>query len=134
MRVLLRNLYYAMIRLYPASFRSEFREEMLWIFDEEANRGRAVPLLLDAACSVVWQRLRPQAEVTVPNPYYVEIDSAVPAQRLAQATLVVFYLAFCLSILIAPWFTPVKRSVRNGWLLTHIRVVASVPNEGPGKM
>jgi|UPI00047A43F3 hypothetical protein len=134
MRDILRTLYRGVLRLYPASFRGEFEEEMLWIFEEEARHGRVGALFLDAARSIVLQHVRPQAKATASNPYYVEIDSALPAQRLAQATLVIFYLACCLSILLAPWVSQVSRSAGNGWLLTHVRLVAFAPDQGPGKM
>jgi|GEM_PF-3524945 len=135
MRSFLRIVYRGMIRLYPASFRSEFGEEILWIFDEEARRGRVAPLLLDAARSIVGQRVRPRTKVTAAAvPYYVEIDSALPVQRFAQATLVFVYLAFCMAILIAPWVPKLSRATQNSWLLTHVRIVASVPYAGAGKM
>ncbi len=81
MRSLLRSLYRGLIHLHPTSFRSEFGEEMLWIFDEETGGGRVFSLFLDAAHSVLLQRVRLHTKKTAPVAYYVEIDSALPAQQ-----------------------------------------------------
>lgn len=102
MRSLLRSLYRGMIHLHPAAFRSEFGEEMLWIFDEESSSGRAFSLFLDAARSILLQRVRLHTKKTAPVAYYVEIDSALPAQRIAQATLAAIYFGTSLVLALAP--------------------------------
>jgi hypothetical protein len=91
-----------MIHLHPASFRGEFGEEMLWIFDEETSNGRILSLFLDASRSVVLQRVRLHTKKTAPVAYYVEIDSALPAQRIAQATLAAIYFGTSLLLALAP--------------------------------
>jgi hypothetical protein len=102
MRALLRNLYRGMILLYPASFRSEFGEEMLWIFDEEVRQGSAAMLFFDAARAIVLRRLRPPSEQLATSGYYVEIESALPAQRVAQALLAIFYFGAGLALATVP--------------------------------
>ena len=39
-RIIARFAYRFLLRLHPASFRYDFGDEMLWIFDEEPRRGR----------------------------------------------------------------------------------------------
>lgn len=134
MKQLLRIAYRGLIHLYPASFRSEFGEEMLWIYDEEVRNGRCVSLFFDAACAIVRQRVRPRTKVAVPGSYYVEIDSALPAQRIAQALLVAIYLAFCFFILLAPWVSLIRPGTHAVWFLTHTRADASYYPGAPGKM
>jgi hypothetical protein len=94
MKTLLRTAYRGMMRMYPASFRSEFGEEMLWIFEEELARGRVrvAPLFTDAARSIVARRLHPPSERFAPRGYYVEIESALPAQRVAQVVMFTLYM------------------------------------------
>jgi hypothetical protein len=38
-RVILRVAYRLLLRLHPDSFQKEFGAEMLWIYDEEDQRG-----------------------------------------------------------------------------------------------
>jgi hypothetical protein len=102
MRPLLRIAYRAVIRMYPASFRSEFGEEMLWIFDEECRSGRAVALFVDAARTLVLRHVRPPSERFAASGYYVEIESSLPAQRVAQSLLAILYFAVGLGVMIAP--------------------------------
>jgi hypothetical protein len=116
--------------MYPASFRSEFGEEMLWIFDEESHAGRSLPLFLDAARSIVLRRVRPRSERTATAGYYVEIDSTVPAQRVAQAVLVFLYFALGVAIVISPWVPKLKTMshiARDGYHLTTLKIIASLP-------
>jgi hypothetical protein len=56
-RILSRWAYRFLLQLHPASFRYDFKDEMLWIFDEEA--GAAAYLLFDGARSLLRQRCRP---------------------------------------------------------------------------
>jgi hypothetical protein len=61
MRRLARSLYCWLLRLHPQSFRQEFADEMLWIFDQAEGRGVG-RLLADGLLSLVRQRmLRPAA-------------------------------------------------------------------------
>ena len=56
MRRLARTLYCWLLRLHPTSFRQEFAEEMLWLFDQAGGRS-AGRLLADGVLSLVRQRL-----------------------------------------------------------------------------
>ena len=139
MKDLRRIAYRGMIRLYPASFRGEFEDEMLWIYDEEMRdekmrNGRCVALFFDAACAIVRQQVSTRIRRPVPVAYYVEVDCALPAQRIAQAMLVMVYVGFCLCILLAPWVSMVKPSGHGVWFVSHIQAVVSIPDGSPGKM
>jgi hypothetical protein len=59
-KVVSRFAYLVLLRLHPVSFQDEFGAEMLWIFDEEYQRGGIACLLLDAAISLLRQRCRMQ--------------------------------------------------------------------------
>jgi len=50
-----RSIYRYLLRLHPARFRKQFEEQMQWIFDETVRSRGAVPLLFDAAVSLVRQ-------------------------------------------------------------------------------
>ncbi|MBS1820840.1 MAG: hypothetical protein JST61_02500 [Acidobacteria bacterium] len=90
MRHLLRLAYRAILSLHPQDFRAEFGDEMLWIFDEESQSGRALPLLWDGFRSIVVQcALRPETvQAETAGGIYIEIDSTIPAERIAQQWLV----------------------------------------------
>lgn len=126
--------YRGMIRLYPPSFRGEFEDEMLWIYDEEMREGRGASLFLDAACAIVRQQVSSKIRRPVPVAYYVEVDSALPAQRIAQAMLVMVYVGFCLCILLAPWVSMIKPSSHGVWFVSRIQAVVAIPDGSPGKM
>jgi hypothetical protein len=139
MKELLRIAYRGMIRLYPPSFRGEFEDEMLWIYDEEMRdkkmrSGRCASLFFDAACAIVRLQMSSWMRRPVPVAYYVEVDSALPAQRIAQAMLVMVYVGFCLCILLAPWVSMIKPSAHGVWFVSHIQAVVSIPDGSPGKM
>ena len=55
-RIIARFAYRFLLRLHPASFRYDFGDEMLWIFDEEPSA--AAYLLWDGALSLLRQRCR----------------------------------------------------------------------------
>jgi len=55
--MMIRNLYRWFIRLHPPAFRLRFEQELLWIFDESRCSSGAVPLLCDAAISLLRQWL-----------------------------------------------------------------------------
>ena len=52
-----RTLYRWLIGLHPAAFRLRFEQELLWIFDESIEESGAVPLVYDAAISLLRQWL-----------------------------------------------------------------------------
>ena len=52
-----RTLYRWLICLHPPAFRSRFEQELLWIFDESRQTSGTVPLLYDAAISLLRQWL-----------------------------------------------------------------------------
>jgi hypothetical protein len=60
-RIVSRFAYRVLLRLHPATFQDEFGAEMLWMFDEEHQRGPVAYLLLDGAISVLRQRCKTQA-------------------------------------------------------------------------
>lgn len=126
MKHLLRIAYRGMIHLYPASFRSEFEDEMLWIFDEEARRGNVAALFADAARCIVVRRLRTPSERFAASGYYVEIESALPAQRIAQTMLAIFYLGAGVAIIVIPELDMILKlgagghGIEHGWLLSHL--------------
>jgi hypothetical protein len=53
-----RFIYRALLGLHPKSFRREFGADMLWIFEEEYERGNAGYLLFDVSLSLLRQRCR----------------------------------------------------------------------------
>ena len=90
MRYLLRLVYRAILQLHPQDFRADFGDEMLWIFDEESQNGHALTLLWDGFRSIVVQnalRQEPVQAETVGG-IYIEMDSTIPAERIAQQWLV----------------------------------------------
>jgi hypothetical protein len=54
---MMRRVYRGLLWLHPATFRQQFEEEMLWIFDEAADAWGTASLFADAAVSVLWQWL-----------------------------------------------------------------------------
>jgi hypothetical protein len=52
-----RTLYRWLVCLHPPAFRLRFEQELLWIFDESSDASGAVPLLYDAAISLLRQWL-----------------------------------------------------------------------------
>jgi hypothetical protein len=101
MSTILRTTYQTLLRLHPADFREEFGEEMLWIFDEECKRGAVMLLVLDAVRSTVVQNARPHLEpqpIQTAGPYYQEIDSSLPAERIAQAWLIALSCTLSLTL------------------------------------
>ncbi len=53
----MRRFYQTLIWLHPRAFRTEFGEEMLWIFEEHSGECGRVALLFDAAVSLARQTL-----------------------------------------------------------------------------
>jgi hypothetical protein len=56
--------YRLILRIHPPCFVERFGDEMLWIFEEERQRGATLRLLFDGILSVVRQRLNPGNEFT----------------------------------------------------------------------
>lgn len=54
--------YRLILRIHPAPFVARFGDEMLWIFEEECQRGAAGRLLFDGIVSLLRQRFRVQEE------------------------------------------------------------------------
>jgi len=52
-----RTLYRWLVCLHPPAFRLRFAQELLWIFDESSDASGGVPLLYDAAISLLRQWL-----------------------------------------------------------------------------
>jgi hypothetical protein len=131
MRPVLSSTYRIILRLHPQPFRAEFGNEMLWIFEEESRNGSSLRLLLDGLCSIVVQNVRPriqQAEAV--GPIYREIDSSLPAERFAQATLV----TLCCSLSLAAFLSMVVPRISapvNDLLYTHIQLFSSIPSSKP---
>lgn len=112
----LRLVYRAILRLHPVGFRAEFGDEMLWIFDEESRRGAALRLLVDGLRSILVQNLRPRLQqVEIAGPYYREIDSSLPSERLGQAVLTVLFCFVSMTLfmsMIVPLVVSYVRSFR----------------------
>ncbi len=55
---MMRRAYGCLVWLHPATFRRQFEEEMLWIFDEAADAwGTTASLIADATVSLLRQWL-----------------------------------------------------------------------------
>jgi hypothetical protein len=61
-RVFLRLAYRLLLHLHPNSFQNEFGAEMLWIYDEEHERGGVAHLFFDGAASLLRQHCRIQSD------------------------------------------------------------------------
>lgn len=131
MRDLYRLAYRAIIYLHPRNFREEFGAEMLWIFEEESRNGAALPrLILDGICSIALQTVRPRVQqVEAAGPIYREVDSAIPAERYAQATLVILCCTLSLTLFMSMVVPKVSVSI-NGLLYTPIKLLSSIPTGG----
>ena len=103
-QVSVRSVYQLILRVHPAAFRGEFGEEMLWIFDEECRRGRALRMLFDGVLSLVRQRCVFQR---APKPVTAGIgliisDDGIGAARLMQAGLLVSVLIAGFLLVLSP--------------------------------
>jgi len=107
-----RSLYRALLRLHPSGFRTRFADEMLWIFDEVAEREGVVGLFGDVFLSLARQwTLR----VAVPDesPYPAAAKelfawdrialpaASLPIARVVQGSFVTVMLVVILSIFAA---------------------------------
>ena len=88
-RVVSRFAYRQIVRLHPVWFRERFGEEMMWIFDEESQRGATARVLLDGFLSLIRQRCRVADESTrtcVASGFLIE-DSGIGAGQFVQAAV-----------------------------------------------
>ena len=107
--------YRAILRLHPHDFRAEFGDEMLWIFDEQSGQGHTLSLLWDGLRSTAIQHIRkpPPPQYQTAGPIYIEIDSTIPAERIAQKWLVTLSLSLFLSMIVPGVATPLGRLLYN---------------------
>jgi hypothetical protein len=129
MTTILRTMYRGLLRLHPVDFRAEFGEEMLWIFDEECKRGAALALIVDGVRSIVVQNLRPRLQpqcVETAGPYYHEIDSSLPAERIAQAWLIALSCTLSLTLFMSMMVPGVAMPIGR-LLYTSVRGTSSAP-------
>ena len=111
--------YRAILRLHPHDFRAEFGDEMLWIFDEQSGQGHTLSLLWDGLRSTAIQHIRkpPSPQYQTAGPIYIEIDSTIPAERIAQKWLVTLSctlsLSLFLSMIVPGVATPLGRLLYN---------------------
>jgi hypothetical protein len=137
MRHLLRFVYRGILQLHPQDFRVQFGNEMLWIFDqemhdEESRSGTAaLRLVLDGMLSILIQNVRPriQPQIEAAGPIYREVDSAIPAERYAQATLVILCCTLSLTLFLSMVVPRVSVSVK-GLLYTPIHLLSSIQSDG----
>jgi hypothetical protein len=87
--------------MHPASFREQFSDEMLWIFDEERKRGAVAYLLCDGVLSLLRQRCRMHEDrQPVVASGVLIIDSGIGLLRILQGGLMssaLFYSVMLLS-------------------------------------
>jgi hypothetical protein len=129
MKPLLRILYQTIIQMHPASFRGEFGEEMLWIFDEESREGNAARVLLDGMRSIVLQHAKSRGRESAG--LYREVNSTTPLLRFAQAGFIVVTIILFVSMLsgplvpklAAPAYTAsgIGHAGEGRWLLSFVR-------------
>jgi hypothetical protein len=129
----LRIAYQGLLRLHPYDFRAEFGDEMLWIFDEESRRGKAARLLFDGLRSTVIQNVRSREQQLEPaGPIYIEIDSSLPSERFAQASLVTICCVLSISLFMSMVVPKVAAPISK-LLFTRIRIFSSVTVPPPTK-
>jgi hypothetical protein len=131
MKSLQRIAWRVIIRLHPESFRNRFGDEMLWIFDEMSRDDSSAHFFLDGLRSLVLQHTRPRP-ATSACVFYREINSALPAHRLAQAGFAILSILFCFALMLSPWMpgpklaapaytgSRVHQPEQRSWILTHI--------------
>ncbi|WP_035347291.1 hypothetical protein [Edaphobacter aggregans] len=128
MTSILRLAYRVILRLHPHSFRSEFGDEMLWIFDEQLHSGTAAELLFDGVRSLVTQHAARERSPQVVEGCYHEINSAPPLFRFTQAGSIILTIAFVFSLLfthLVPKVTRTDYAAQKSWLFARIQVLTS---------
>jgi hypothetical protein len=80
------SVYRLILRIHPAPFVARFGDEMLWIFEEECQRGATTRLLFDGILSLLRQRFRVQEEPAHASAGFVVLvsDSRMSLVRLFQ--------------------------------------------------
>jgi hypothetical protein len=108
-----RFAYRLLLRLHPAPFQHEFGAEMLWIFDEEYERGASSYLLFDGVISLLRQRWKSQSKSGVLSIRSGEVISnpGVGPLRLLQAGVTSFAILFSI-MLLSSRQSPLMVSVR----------------------
>ena len=111
--VVSRFAYRLLVRLHPAPFQHEFGAEMLWIFDEEYQRGASSYLLFDGVISLLRQRCRMQRKSGLISIRSGEVISnpGVGPLRLLQAGVTSFAI-LCSFMLLFSRPSPLVVSVR----------------------
>jgi hypothetical protein len=111
--VVSRFAYRLLLRLHPAPFQHEFGAEMLWIFDEEYQRGASSYLLFDGVISLLRQRCRTPRKSGLLSIRSGEIISTpgVGPLRLLQAGVTSSAILFSL-VLLSSRSSPLMLSVR----------------------
>jgi hypothetical protein len=96
-----RFAYRLLLRLHPAPFQHEFGAEMLWIFDEEFQRGASSYQLFDGVLSLLRQRCRMPRKSGVLSIRSGEVISTpgVGPLRLLQAGITSFAILFSIMLL-----------------------------------
>jgi hypothetical protein len=118
---LVQFLYRIVLRLHPSSFRDRFQDEMLWVFQEQAQHEHLSILFLDALRSLLIQRLNASREVEeVQAGMSLEVaTSSLSSIRMLQAaagaTALTIGFAFLLAkgspvISSTSWPVPARRS------------------------
>lgn len=134
MRSPLRFVYRAILRLHPHTFRAEFGDEMLWIFDQESRHGRAITLLTDGIRSLVVQHAIRPRNPELAEGYYYEVNSAPPLFRFTQAGFIILTIALFFSLFFAPIvpkLTRIDYTAQKNWLFARIKIFSSYQ---PGKL
>jgi hypothetical protein len=93
------SVYRLILRSHPAPFLARFGDEMLWIFEEECQRGATVRLLCDGILSLLRQRFNAQDEpVRTSASFGVLISEPISEFRLLQGALIasLFFAGFLL--------------------------------------
>jgi hypothetical protein len=108
-----RFAYRLLLRLHPAPFQHEFGAEMLWIFDEEYQRGASSYLLFDGVISLLRQRWKSQSRSGLLSIRSGEVISTpgVGPLRLLQAGVTSFAILFSI-MLLSSRTSPLMVSVR----------------------
>jgi hypothetical protein len=108
-----RFAYRLLLRLHPAPFQHEFGAEMLWIFDEEHQRGATSYLLFDGMLSLLRQRCRMPRTSGLLSIRSGEIISTpgVGPLRLLQAGVTSFAILFSI-MLLSSRSSPLMVSIR----------------------
>lgn len=78
-----RNIYSLLLRLHPEEFREAYRDEMLWIFDQEVGVRRRYWLVWDASVSLLRQHILQLG----PTPYLALADGEQPFRMIEDAPL-----------------------------------------------